>query len=794
MKRLLLALAALSLVAVIPSAARAQDLYDLGTIRTIELTFTQTNWWAQLTNNYGTGRSIKADLTVDGTVYPDVGVRFRGQSRYYALPTGSLKKPFGIALDEYVPNQEVMGYKTLNLNNNLIDPSFVREALSYDILRNYMPAPGCSYVWLKLNGEDWGLYLNTQQINKDLIKAWFPSKDGNRYKGEFGATFEYLGSNPQSYRNSYQLKTENTPNPWVKIARACRVLNNTPAAQMLTELPKEMDVDNVLWYLAASNTLLFLDSYVGPCHNFFIYHDIYHDRLSVIPWDQNSAFAGYPPSGTTTTTLYTVSPYYILAGAQRPLMTQTIANRRWKTRYDHHMRTIVDEHCNWANLSQRIEDLQAFIADRVESDPNALYTFQQFKSNVTQSIQTSFLGGRTVPGLKPTIEGREAVLKAHPTIGATAPTISDLAHAPSRPLPGQSTFVIATIGGTVGVDSPTVYYRVKGWFRTLPMFDNGMNGDGQAGDGVYGATLPGQEAGTEVDYYVGVNAAQPPGAVAFAPTSASHQSPSYVVAPRNLIMVNELLADNDSGDVDENGEFEDWVEIHNSGLADYDLSGHYLSDDLLKPTKWEFPTGTMVSSGGFVRVWCDEQPTQGLLHANFKLSKAGETVGLFDSNANGNVPLDVVVFGQQKGDRSFGRVPDANDHWFYIYQPSGNATLLAPGREAVRFDARRTGSPLDFDLKFSGGVQAGQMASFDFTGGPPLSPAFMVLGVAPTYLPIPPFGPLAVHLAGAAVVPMTLNANGDASVSLTVPAAIQGLTVYSQGVAVDFSNALTVGF
>ena len=797
---------ATGLVMLAAAPTPAQGLYDLDTIRTIHLTFQQSNWWQQLENNYNARNYIRANLIMDGTLYPDVGVRFRGNSSFWGLTSGQQKNPFEISMDHYVPDQELLGYETINLNNNFLDPTFVREVMAYEIEREYMPAPKSCYVWLKLNEVDWGLYINTQQVNKDMIKEWFPSKDGNRYRGERdnlgsnanATAFVNLGSTPTLYQRGFQLKSTGSPNPWVDLRDTARVLNATSPEVLPSVLPDELDVDNVLWFLAATNTLLFIDNYVGRyCHNFYLYHDLYHGRISLMPWDQNSAWGGYADPGQSVTSLHTISPYYAYSrsGGKRPLMTRTMAVPMWRQRYDHHMRTIVKEHCNWAHMSNRISELQAFIDDAVQNDPNPLYSYQQFTSNVNQTVTVrASWGSSTVPGLEQMIAGRESVLLAHPTVGLEGPTISGLKHTPAKPQPGAQTFVVATIGGTVGVANPVVYYRTRGAFSTTPMFDDGLHGDGQAGDGEYGGTVPGFPAGSIVDYYVGANSSAPAGAVSFEPSTAGHQPPSYLVSAGTLIVLNELLADNSSGDVDEFGEYEDWVEIYNRDTTAYDLSGHYLSDDLSEPAKWQFPAGTTVPAGGHVRVWCDDNTAQGPLHTNFKLSKDGEQVGLFDTEANGNALLDIIVFGQQKEDRSFGRVSDGGGLWFYIYTPSGNAPLFGPGREAIRYDARRKGSPLNFDLKFSGSVQAGAIASFDFTGGPPSSAAFMLISGGPGYFPLPPYGPLGISPVGLAALPLALDANGSASVPLGVPAGIQGLTVHAQGLAADFSNALTVRF
>ena len=126
----------------------------------------------------------------------------------------------------------------------------------------------------------------------------------------------------------FQITSEGSLNPWVDLLRTTDVLNNTPANALQAELPKVLDVDNVLTVLALGNSLLWLDSYVGvACHNFYVYHDEWHDRLHVIPWDMNSCLGSY--NDFLTVPLETLTPYYSddRIGNIRPLMTKLAALR-----------------------------------------------------------------------------------------------------------------------------------------------------------------------------------------------------------------------------------------------------------------------------------------------------------------------------------------------------------------------------------------------------------------------------------------------------------------------------------
>ena len=175
--------------------ASAQDLYDLDVIRDFELTFEQAVYWQQLKANKASETYLAADLRVDGVVYPDVGVRLRGQSTASAP---NKKKPFKIKMDAFVPDQELYGYDSLRLNNGYTDPSFVREVVMSELLREYMPLAKRSYITLTINGEGWGPYINEQTKDKKWMGENFEDDLGNRYASYGG--FNWLGWDINKYK------------------------------------------------------------------------------------------------------------------------------------------------------------------------------------------------------------------------------------------------------------------------------------------------------------------------------------------------------------------------------------------------------------------------------------------------------------------------------------------------------------------------------------------------------------------------------------------------------------------
>lgn len=130
------------------------------------------------------------------------------------------------------------------------------------------------------------------------------------------------------------------------------------------------------------------------------------------------------------------------------------------------------------------------------------------------------------------------------------------------------------------------------------------------------------------------------------------------------LVLNELMAVNQSTITDESGAYADWIELYNPTSAAVSLAGFHLTDEADEPTQYALPSGQSIPVGGFTLFWADAQPEQGEDHAPFKLSGSGEYVGLFyvagDEAAEW---VDSVDFGVQAADVSHARVPDGSETW-----------------------------------------------------------------------------------------------------------------------------------
>lgn len=781
MRRLLPTCAALTLAHLLP--AQVPDFYDMDTVRDVYLQFAQPNYWQQLEANYQPEINIAATMTVDGVVYPSVGVRFRGNTSYNWLPNapqqGWEKTSFNVSMDWSVAGQDIQGYDNLNFNNGFHDPLFLREAMTYYVMRQHGVAPKCNWVRLHLNGTYWGIYVNVQQPNKDMFKEWFRSNDGNRYRcfptsGGFQqgrCCYKWLGTNVTSYFSAYRVKQGDA----LDLMNMCDVLNNTPSGTLQSVLPDVFNVDSFLRYGAVMNVATQIDSYLASGKDHFLYMDEVHGDGTTLPFDCNE---GMQESWSLSPTAYTTSN-------NRPAFTETLQFSDWNERYKAHYLAIIEQTFNTSHLTPLALQWHAMIAPDVVADTKKIYSTAAFLNNLQNSVSVPSPspqpGNTTVPGLVPWIAARTSYLTGHSYLSAARASLSNLSHTPTQPTSTDTTYI--TVDSDSLATSINFWSRALGKFQSQPMFDDGLHGDGAANDDTWGVALPPQAPGTLIDYYV--EALTSTGAARFEPYTAElerechHIQVNWPIVPSD-ISINEFVAQNQTGPVDENGQHEDWLELYNSGTQTIDVGGMWLSDTLTE-LKWQIPVNNLIAPNGVLRVWCDEDGTQGPLHANFKLASGGETVVLYA--ASGAAVHDVFEFGQQVPDVSTGRLLDGGPTWVTFTTP----TYLL--RNEISVCGSRTYGALEqgahgFDLNLSGTGQVNTTVTYVASSGPSNGVGIPAMALAGGYFDLGIVGIDEVLLVSSTTLVLLptvfFDGAGSASWSFAIPGGVAGQQVNAQ--------------
>ena len=254
---------------------------------------------------------------------------------------------------------------------------------------------------------------------------------------------------------------------------------------------------------------------------------------------------------------------------------------------------------------------------------------------------------------------------------------------------------------------------------------------------------------------------------------------SSLVAQTSGVVINEFMTRNVTGIRDEQGQVEDWLELYNTTGNSVNVGGMYLTDDQTTPTEWQIPANTTIPAKGTLLIWLDNDPSDGPLHATFKLTSQGEGVFLFDKD--GKTKVDGLTFGPQAADVSTGRLMDGGSQWVTFPTPTPNG-LNAPGVCGTREFAGLDYAAHRMFLSITGSPKVNSTVSLLATNGPASGTVLLFVSVAPSALDLG--GGVTVLLKAPLVGPFPLvtNAAGTATVPLTVPndSKLAGLKAYLQ--------------
>ena len=424
--------------------AFGQGFYDLEHIPEIRVKFEEANWEELLDKMKAKGdkKRLTATVTVDGKVYKQVGVRYKGNSSYNSPKNKGVKKlPFNMKANYKIKDQTFEGgYKRIKLSNVFRDASYTREVLSYEIARKYMPAPLCNFAKLYVNDEYIGLYNNTQAVDEVLVKEAFGSSKGAFFKcdPEYSilkklesrscpegdkASLMYLGDDKNCYIGWYELESKKDED-WQELIGFIKKLNNGDE-----DFEKMMNVDMVLWMHAFNNVLVNLDSYLGRlCHNYYLYKTP-DGVFTPLVWDMNISLGGFQYDGLKKGPLtseelqrFSMFAHYKTKNQKRPLITKLLANPLYRKIYVGHCKTIVEENFANGEYLRLAKKVQRIIDAEVMNDPNKLYSYEDFKANLTNSVN---IGYSDIIGVEELMKKRTDYLMAHPLFNGTNPTISD---------------------------------------------------------------------------------------------------------------------------------------------------------------------------------------------------------------------------------------------------------------------------------------------------------------------------------------------------------------------------------
>ena len=384
-------------------------LYAPDALRTLFLEFEHEDWEKELAAFWHTDVLVPAKLTMDGKSYRDVGVSFRGNNSFTAVPDG-LKRPLSLTID-FIHDQELLGYRSLNLLNSNQDPTFLRSLLYLDVARDYIPALKANFVRVVIGGESWGVYVNQQTFSKEFVRETFKTTKGTRWKSpnnSVGGGFSYLGDDVSRYRRWYEMKGADNLDAWKALIQATKILNETPPDHLEEALARVMDVDEVLRFLALDVALVNNDGYWRDGSDFNVYLNA-AGRFLITPHDANEGFrtGGRGGSGAQP------DPLAVLDDPNKALRHKLLAVPSLRRRYLAYVGDIAEKWLDWNRLGPVVEKYRTLIAADVERDTRKLDTTEAFTTGVYGTPDGTPAPATTIKGFA---DQRRAALLSHPEI------------------------------------------------------------------------------------------------------------------------------------------------------------------------------------------------------------------------------------------------------------------------------------------------------------------------------------------------------------------------------------------
>ena len=564
----------------------------------------------------------------------NIGLRLRGNTSLTAA-----KKSFKISFNTFDQGGEWQNLEKLNLLATVNDPSLIRSKIAHDLFRRFgIAAARTSYTKLFINNEYRGVYLNVEHIDEQMAALYFDGQgDGNLYKCTYPADLDFISNNPNDYKfalwgnRHYDLITNDYLDDYTDLSEFIAILNNTSSANLSCALPYEFHVSDYLKIAAIDVLLGNWDNHIFLKNNFYLYHDQLTDRLRFIPYDlDNTLGIDWIGLDWSTRPLYNWSAQ----GEDRPLYTRLMENAEYRSLFSKHIEDLCVTLFHPDTLSSQIEHWQNLIAPHLEADPYYTLDFgfdmQDFYNAPTESCCNH------VPmGILPYAEARRA--SALEQLESYAEQID--AQWISQRIDTNAVSLRARMEGPI--NSVQANYSWDG-----VSFNSGT----MTASGEYEFTYEGPIFNTSQDklhYRAIIN-----GITTLPCTPDFHWMTRSTIGVR----INEACASNQSIVADNTGEYDDWVELHNTTNNAVSLSHCFLTDDPSNWNRWQLPD-TLLPANGFILFWLDDDTEQGRDHANFKLS-ASEELLLYRMEEGKPRIVDRAGGFSPIGDQTWALIPD----------------------------------------------------------------------------------------------------------------------------------------
>lgn len=368
MRRVTMVAAAVSVMAAAGQVRAADPIFDQSRLHEVRIVM-DPDTWSALRRDFRLNNYYAANISLDGEVIQQVGIRSRGNG------SRSGEKP-GLKIDfnKYNKTQEFHGYKTMVLDNGVQDESLLRERLAYAVFDAMgHPAPQIAHARLTVNDEYWGVYTLVESVSKPFLKMRFGEEGGTLYDYEYvdDYRFSVRGVDRGAYSPSPFEPETNESKFDDGLAEFVKAANDAPESGFAAAMSAYIDVDRFLSYLATENALAENDGFLGYAgmNNFYLYQYGGQSKFVLVPWDKDTSF--------------TAPEWPILQNVSTNVLAQKLlADPAKKQVYQDALKRAVNNYVTTAFLGPKLEQAYTQIREAVIADNKKPYSNDAFELSV----------------------------------------------------------------------------------------------------------------------------------------------------------------------------------------------------------------------------------------------------------------------------------------------------------------------------------------------------------------------------------------------------------------------------
>ncbi len=419
-----------------------ERLFDNTKVHTIDIVMDD---WDGFIASATSEEYYDATLVIDGETFKNTAIRGKGNTSLSMVSSmDSERYSFKVEFDHYDDALSYHGLDKLSLNNLIQDATMMKDYLAYTLMKEAgAAAPLCSFVYITVNGEDWGLYLAVEGIEESFLERNFGADYGELYKPdstnmgggrENGREFNMedavkretragesaqkatepqmpevgdidISKMPEGFdasqipaheggaggRGAADVKlqyidnqAESYANIWNNAKTAVTAADQTRLIQSLKKLSASEDIESVVDVDAVIRYFV-VHNYVcnGDSYTGSMIHNYYlyekDGKMTMIPWDYNLAFGSFQ-GGNAQSAVNTPIDSPVSGGeASDRPMWNWIAADETYTAQYHQY---YEEFLNTVPVEGIIENAYTLIRPYVASDPTAFYTAEEFETGV----------------------------------------------------------------------------------------------------------------------------------------------------------------------------------------------------------------------------------------------------------------------------------------------------------------------------------------------------------------------------------------------------------------------------